>query len=558
MGNLIFLLSFLLPSFALADEVNLLKNSGFEAKKISWVKTGSSTLTIESASPLDGSYSGIWDASATGEFFRSNLYTVTAGLKGSKCSIELKYLWDTGTEGHILMNVDDGTNNIATVTLNSTSGGLSKKASTTFECPSSGSIRFELESTANATAITMDAVFIGSGRNLLMSLPQDMFSAKVSSADAVSDENLDWINGDCTNATAGTATCVFKTGIFTTTPNCQVVSNSVTSSGTSPFQCEVSGGSTSSTQVQILCKQASSSSDQPFTLSCQKVESAANREMVTLETSGSSWSGYHDSTCSWARTNTAYGDPTADASCALVERTNSGFGTVTTAGAALPGIIFTPKQIGKYFVCAAGNLLNAGGANVASRLWDGTTVIAETNSFFTSSSNGSALSMCGIYNISSVSSLTLSIQTKSSSGSVTLTPGGAGSTVEWSIFPITQQFPAPVFTELQNLVKSNVADVKTNYALLNCDASSAITSQIGTWVSSIGNISAGACTITLNSGIFTTTPYCFVTRNASTADNLGHHYNVNATSTTNVTIDGMNSADTALGSYDFYFQCVGQ
>jgi len=558
LGNLIFLLSFLLPSFALADEVNLLKNSGFEAKKISWVKTGSSTLTIESASPLDGSYSGIWDASATGEFFRSNLYTVTAGLKGSKCSIELKYLWDTGTEGHILMNVDDGTNNIATVTLNSTSGGLSKKASTTFECPSSGSIRFELESTANATAITMDAVFIGSGRNLLMSLPQDMFSAKVSSADAVSDENLDWINGDCTNATAGTATCVFKTGIFTTTPNCQVVSNSVTSSGTSPFQCEVSGGSTSSTQVQILCKQASSSSDQPFTLSCQKVESAANREMVTLETSGSSWSGYHDSTCSWARTNTAYGDPTADASCALVERTNSGFGTVTTAGAALPGIIFTPKQIGKYFVCAAGNLLNAGGANVASRLWDGTTVIAETNSFFTSSSNGSALSMCGIYNISSVSSLTLSIQTKSSSGSVTLTPGGAGSTVEWSIFPITQQFPAPVFTELQNLVKSNVADVKTNYALLNCDASSAITSQIGTWVSSIGNISAGACTITLNSGIFTTTPYCFVTRNASTADNLGHHYNVNATSTTNVTIDGMNSADTALGSYDFYFQCVGQ
>lgn len=558
MGNLIFLLSFLLPSFALADEVNLLKNSGFEAKKISWVKTGSSTLTIESASPLDGSYSGIWDASATGEFFRSNLYTVTAGLKGSKCSIELKYLWDTGTEGHILMNVDDGTNNIATVTLNSTSGGLSKKASTTFECPSSGSIRFELESTANATAITMDAVFIGSGRNLLMSLPQDMFSAKVSSADAVSDENLDWINGDCTNATAGTATCVFKTGIFTTTPNCQVVSNSVTSSGTSPFQCEVSGGSTSSTQVQILCKQASSSSDQPFTLSCQKVESAANREMVTLETSGSSWSGYHDSTCSWARTNTAYGDPTADASCALVERTNSGFGTVTTAGAALPGIIFTPKQIGKYFVCAAGNLLNAGGANVASRLWDGTTVIAETNSFFTSSSNGSALSMCGIYNISSVSSLTLSIQTKSSSGSVTLTPGGAGSTVEWSIFPITQQFPAPVFTELQNLVKSNVADVKTNYALLNCDASSAITSQIGTWISSIGNISAGACTITLNSGIFTTTPYCFVTRNASTADNLGHHYNVNATSTTNVTIDGMNSADTALGSYDFYFQCVGQ
>src|SRR5690606_7714105 len=38
-----------------------------------------------------------------------------------------------------------------------------------------------------------------------------------------------------------------------------------------------------------------------------------------------SWSGYHGNDCSFARTNTAYGDPAADASCTFTERTNQNF-----------------------------------------------------------------------------------------------------------------------------------------------------------------------------------------------------------------------------------------
>lgn len=49
------------------------------------------------------------------------------------------------------------------------------------------------------------------------------FSAKVSSAGVVTDENnLDWINGNCTNGSAGSYTCNFVSGVFSSVPNCTV------------------------------------------------------------------------------------------------------------------------------------------------------------------------------------------------------------------------------------------------------------------------------------------------------------------------------------------------
>lgn len=48
----------------------------------------------------------------------------------------------------------------------------------------------------------------------------DTFSAKVSATGVVSEENLDWINGNCTNATP--RVCTFISGLVTTGMNCQV------------------------------------------------------------------------------------------------------------------------------------------------------------------------------------------------------------------------------------------------------------------------------------------------------------------------------------------------
>lgn len=47
----------------------------------------------------------------------------------------------------------------------------------------------------------------------------NVYSAKVNSAGVVSDENLDWVSGNCTSV-SGTITCTFNAGLFTVTPNC--------------------------------------------------------------------------------------------------------------------------------------------------------------------------------------------------------------------------------------------------------------------------------------------------------------------------------------------------
>lgn len=205
MGKLIFtvfaVFFTIFTNLAYAQEVNLLKNPGFESRTSQWAKTGSSAFTLETASPLAGIYSAKWDASATGEFFRSSTYTIPSGLKGTTCLIEMKYLWDSGTAGHILMNVDDGTNNIATLSLSPTSGGVPRKAQLNFSCPTSGTLRFELESTANAAQITLDEMYLGSGKN----------SVSISQAELYGAVSINSGTVNCSMSTSSGATADFPT-----------------------------------------------------------------------------------------------------------------------------------------------------------------------------------------------------------------------------------------------------------------------------------------------------------------------------------------------------------
>lgn len=94
-------------------------------------------------------------------------------------------------------------------------------------------------------------------------------------------------------------------------------------------------------------------------------------------------------------------------------------------------------------------------------------------------------------------------------------------------------------------------------ARLNCDAASAITYQDGTWISTIGNIVAGACSVTIATGAFATAPVCqVVTETGSGADPVNVGFTA-APTTTNVTVD----CDTDTGAdctvNDFELICVG-
>lgn len=92
----------------------------------------------------------------------------------------------------------------------------------------------------------------------------DEFSAKVSSADAVSDESYDFINGNCTNATTGTATCTYNSGIFTVTPNCTATSVDTSSNNNIQITAQ------SASAITILTAGNGSAADKGFTLKCSR------------------------------------------------------------------------------------------------------------------------------------------------------------------------------------------------------------------------------------------------------------------------------------------------
>ena len=58
-----------------------------------------------------------------------------------------------------------------------------------------------------------------------------MYSAKISSAGVVSDENKDWINGNCAVTATNHFDCTYNTAIFTVAPNCIIKDQAVAQTG---------------------------------------------------------------------------------------------------------------------------------------------------------------------------------------------------------------------------------------------------------------------------------------------------------------------------------------
>jgi len=124
---------------------------------------------------------------------------------------------------------------------------------------------------------------------------------------------------------------------------------------------------------------------------------------------------YFSNDCAWSRTDTSRGDFTTDGSCTFTAGSSSNLTlTAATSGGSnyYPGVTFTPPSTGGYEICFAGSIDGAG--NVQSiNIWDGTNVLAYTQ---TTSSVRDAFGMCGIYNATTTSSVTLTLQGKASTG----------------------------------------------------------------------------------------------------------------------------------------------
>lgn len=541
---------------------NMMSNPGLENGKTGWsVSANASELTITTTSGevVSGQRAIKWDPSAAAILSLPS-WTVKVNASGNGVAS----FWYRTADSDYDLRIYDGTNVVATMDLPATadSGADFKFVALNFPAIENLTYTAQVVAPGDESVFGADDAYIGyaDGVNITQVRPPLTYSANISSADAVTRESPeDWINGNCTDADTGEATCTFNTGFFTATPNCTA---SCFSTATNTCIATIITSSLSSTGVTISTEtDTGSSADREINLSCHKTgaDATATLQAYNPASQAQSWSGYHDNTCSWARTNTAYGDPTADASCALVERTNNNFGTVTTYTVtnAMPGIVFTPRVAGRYWVCASAKMSRGTGGAIANvRLWDGTTTVAESQEQHSASSGQSAnVVTCGIYYASSVASKTLSLQTKATSGSVTIVADSTNaSAVEWSIFPIDQQLPAPSI--LNDVATPSSAGVKICSGFVTNSGTAVVTRSDGNCLSFSADNGAGDSTFTFAANTFSGTPNC----TCSLYDaNSGYACSVDPTTAiSSTTVRFQTFGGTGAADRDFFFICIGQ
>ena len=545
---------------------NLLLNPGFENGSVSWTASGGATKTANTTAKGTLAYGYDWNSNGAAQTLSSETITIPNGLLGQNGVAYCGVKTPSGTATHKL-EVYDGSNVIATANVTSSSTRFATVI-TNFVFPTSGTVVLRLNAVAsNEPEIYIDDCYIGAANNISTStnvtdwvnytltigasttpptqgagatktarwrrvggnMEVQFTYAQTAAGSAGSGVYLFPLPSggytiDTTKVTVsttgnGASGTVVGTGqaAFTTTGGANYASDlDVIPYNTTNFQLIAqtgpfgpAQGNVSSSTYQLSNNPTYYSFSASVPIVGWSAEPAFRPDLAAV-----SWSGYHDNTCSWARTNTAYGDFTADASCALVERTNRNFGTVSTSGSVLPAITFTPARTGRYYVCAvieafSGTAGNAG----AIRLWDGTTTIGEMAVNYT---NSQGQTICGIYDVTSTSSKTLTLQGKSASSTINIQTGSANTMIEWSIFALDQGFPAPVLLGSVTSKSTTAEGLERAYVGTTiCSSSPCTLAFSSAGISSITKTGTGDYTINFVSGAFSGPPNCVISSNKS-------------------------------------------
>lgn len=554
----------------IASSQNLLKDGGWEKTANLWTASGG-TYARSTSSPLRGIGSATWDSSSAGQTLTSAAVTIPSGLYGANGVVSCRVQVASGTATHTI-SAYDGSNLLGPVTITNVASG-SARTSSNFVFPSSGSIYLRFTSVAsNEPSIKVDDCTVAAADTFNVS--QVNQATLVGANKWVGVSNCTWsvssttyssysADTDCNNPTpTGFASApgtkipaivfanglppgdylivansmFYKTGVFdssaafrftdgtnSTTANATYVGTGNTGFGTisgrfsyataqaGPLTIQVQGAtpSSASASAQIVANSA----DFGLEIMVYKYPSASE-QAYRPDLLSALWSGYHSTDCLWTTTSTSYVDPSADASCTFTERKSINFGTVASAGAKTPGIVFTPPKAGTYYACANFKIMNATVNGYAhAELTDGTNILAENGMRDNIGATPGPMRICGFLPVAAASSTTLKLRIKISGGGTTNLGSydGVSTGIEWSIFDVSQSVPMP--TLVGSVTSGSTGAERIERAYLNCDSGSAITSQSGSWVSTIGNISSGTCTVTIATGMFSATPVCVTTTN---------------------------------------------
>ena len=185
--------------------------------------------------------------------------------------------------------------------------------------------------------------------------------------------------------------------------------------------------------------------------------------------------------------------------------------TCSASGSYL-GIDCTVPKAGNYHVCVYGTAVDGAGTTHHLELVDGSgTVIAgPTTQYMATASGDVPLSLCGNYTASSTS-VTFQIYAYVSGGTETITPKS------WSVVDLDAPMSMPYLTG--SVTSNTTGQLHHEYAVVGTSCTSTpctITSQSGSWLTSISRSAAGTYALNFASGEFSAAPGCSVTAIGST------------------------------------------
>ncbi len=547
---------------------NLLKNGGFEAGKAQFTASGGAFATSTTAANVGkGSVAGSWDSNGAAQTLTSTAVAIPAGLYGrngvASCIIQ-------GAGATHTLEAYDGTNILATQTI--TSQAEYARTSVNFIFPSSGNISLRLVSVAaDEPIVYIDDCYLGpadtfnisqvSQASLVGSITwsatancewlRTNASYGAQSTDNDCDDNARTVTGIVTDSSAGlrpefgmtnappgeymvvVSGYLGQSGSGAATSsrayfqlyngsaqvgaevpvNCTGASGTLAcSQATAVFQFSYTGGSPS---YSIRSKTAGTNPQSDIDVTTVPLQIKVYRFPTSSEIAyrpdvvnrAGQVKNAAAASCRWSTTSGSYGSFSADADCA----TSTAIGSGSAPGTKIPAGVFTNVPPGKYLVSVSGSFVaeyaaTSTGCNY--RVYDGTNEISAFDAYATSANTYEFLSgSVGMVSYSSLqSSLTIEIQGKRSGGGGSCSVDNGASGLLISLIPIDQSLPMP---SLVGSVTSNSSgQERIERADITCSGSSSVNYQSGSWVSSVGNISAGGCALTIASGILSSAYSC--------------------------------------------------
>lgn len=498
-----------------------------------WNNSGSGVFSAETVEPLFGNQSGLWDASTAGDILTSNVITIPNGLAGSTCSVAFNYKFP-GTLGDLLIEVEtvSGVEVTTAISYPIPTSTLSRQYVQFFSCPAeeNGTVLVRFKAAADAAVLTVDNVFVGSGRESYVSSQikqQSMFgtagSNGLTTAEDVTNFTIsrntgsldlfEWtgthivalkdhyatimMTQNSTNSSSGAR--IFEG------PDGSSVLFSQSNCSNSTFDCTTSWSGLIEAGKIIRFNSGSSSSSVGFAYTATRDERTVD-ETLTVETSGDVFEAVIEpqagTTVGLGTSNVSFGQIGGN----FTLRNIKGNGFITCAStAATPdgvectgssetiGYAFTPKQSGNHEVCFNFQLrmVGAAGDGVIQRFYvdhqegDRTLISRSLKSEIAGgydSASGSSefyqnINTCGVFNLQAGTQANFAVSTSRNQIVSALVVndisgqenGDAGTyLVHASARNIDLSVPSPVFTDVQNSLREKLTGSRDNLAIYIC------------------------------------------------------------------------------------------